>query len=286
MQIEYEEYYSNKKGFYYRLMDLNKWIEINNIELNHNHYYECPCPYCIEEYNYHKHKLYIKEDLSEGWCHRCTSAYFNNSVEFMFKVPKLFDNYEDHTPDLSMNDSRYQLSMINGLSLNNNHLKDLYNRNPYIMNNLNTLKFSSWDNESVVLPFYYKHKLFYYQLWRKNRVPKYFNPPIKTKPIYYARQDITDKCILVEGVFDAIACLTLYPDYTPIAILGTYFTPAQRGLFDRDYYSEIKIYMDESHLSYKLYNRIKRDYQLSDVSVIESNGRDAEEYLRSLINKS
>ena len=57
--------------------------------------YICHCPFCKEE-GHTKHKLYVKEDLSEGHCFVCCRAFINTDdrVDVTFKVPE-FNNFFD-----------------------------------------------------------------------------------------------------------------------------------------------------------------------------------------------
>lgn len=290
----YEEHYSKNKGFYYRIMDLTKWLESNE-------YYETDsdpksyvttCPYCLEAYThdtsyhgpYNKMKLYITHDKKSGWCHRCNSAYFNNNEELKYQLPQLIKDVDSGDLDLSMNDPRWTLDKIQGTSLTTNHLKQLYDRNPFIMNLYKELNITSLDENNVIIPFYFQGDLIYYQLWRKGQSPKYFCPPIKTKPLYFCGP-LRTKAILVEGVFDAIACRILYPNHTPIALLGHYLTGAQESMLRKYLFEEILIFMDESHLSYKIYNKLKRVLDFTDLIVVDSDGEDPEERLLRIIHE-
>jgi hypothetical protein len=55
-------------------------------------------------------------------------------------------------------------------------------------------------------------------------------PPIDFKPPYIIEKSNVKKFIIVEGVFDAIACLFFYPEYIPFAVLGSQITYYQLEL--------------------------------------------------------
>lgn len=293
----YEEHYSNKKQFTYRIMDLKAWLKECEHTDNGGDEITAQCPYCMEAYKsnpdynntpYLKEKLYIKRGFRTGWCFRCGSAYVNKPDEAeLLKVPTFLMDYESPEVDLTMADSRWQLSnYINQKDeLSFSHKTKLYNRNPYILSFLDILGFKTLNEGSIMIPIHYNEELIYYQLWNHNRDPKYWLPPIKTKPLCTIGP-IKSKGVIVEGYFDAVACLTLYPDRTPMYLLGSYLTPVQEIMLRDFVFNDLMIYLDNSKLSYKVYNKLKRVLDFTDLSVRTSDGTDPEEELRLLMNFS
>jgi hypothetical protein len=89
------------------------------------------------------------------------------------------------------------------------------------------------------------------------------------------------KLIIVEGVFDAIACLKLYTDYTPIALIGTHASRPQIDYINTHFQpSEILVRLDSTKLSNMIFRSALYRTVKSNYKVIESDGTDPEEYLR------
>lgn len=299
MIFDYDEY-QGKKGPV-RLMDLREyWTLLPNEEKTDNPRSEeltCTCPYCMhqaykEDPSYHgkpytKQKLYLTRDFAKGWCHRCDSTYITNEFNIHYQIPSLLK--EVGTPSLDdlefkVTDEKYPLEKFDTFSkdLPDDMIDLLYNRNPYTMNFYEELDFRFIEKNKLAIPFYWKDKLLMYQVWQKFETPKYRNPRISNKPFYICGP-IKKDAILVEGVFDAVAERTLHPDKTPIALLGSTATFAQSIMLRSMFFNSITIRMDDSILSYKLYNRIKRDFEFTDLYIIESNGEDSEEELCRLV---
>jgi hypothetical protein len=288
-----------KNGNPYAILDFQSWIE------DHDHYETndhivTQCPHCLEAYKtdksyegpYIKLKLYITSDLSKGFCFRCNTAFFSPHIdsedltkEQLMIVPKFISNFDPQEYDFEMKDEKWQLSNYTELEdkLSNNHIRLIYQRNPYLLNLYKELGLRTFNDRSVAIPFYFKGDLVYFQLWRKDLVPKYYNPPIMTKPLYICGE-VKNKAIIVEGTFDAMACRILYPEYTPIAVLGSTITKAQIMMLREFWWDEIKIFLDKSQLSYKVANKLRHILDMTEFSIVESDGEDPEELLRRLIS--
>jgi len=94
--------------------------------------------------------------------------------------------------------------------------------------------------------------------------------------------------ILCEGVFDAIACMDIYPNCTIAAALGCTVTPYQVWMLRRLMPSQIIVYMDESRLSLGVIEQLK-EYPIADYcqfNYVAVNGEeDPEEYLCRVTGK-
>lgn len=292
--------FTTKTGNVMRIMDLRDYYEslgsTQKTETNSDEYpYACECPYCKDAYlhdkEYHgpylKHKLYITKDFSFGWCHRCDSGYITNEFNPHYYLPDLTKKYGAPSLsdlDFTMRDPHYTLDFFKGLpeGVQSDRMMDfLYDRNPYLMDILDDLKVREEDEEHLLIPFYWNGELIYYQVWQTVNKPKYKNPSIRNKPLYIFGEK-KSKAILVEGVFTAIACKWLYPDRTPIAVIGSTVTLAQDLMLRSMFFDEILIKMDTATLSYKVYNKLKVSLEFTDLKVEEAV-EDTEDQLRRLI---
>lgn len=262
------------------------------------HYY-IVCPICKErhelgtegyyqESNYNKRKLGIMPNRQVGHCFRCGSVFLNSSDEIVVSIPHLtlFNGItaEDLKP-IKLSHMSDHLNKVKELDiLERDYLLD---RNPRMdIEKLGIKSFNFWDDRpNVFIPFNFLGEIFYYQLrFIDNEDPKYFMPSIQKKLPYIPEVRDTKKIVIVEGVFDAIACLTLYPDRTPIAILGSDITKYHINIL-RKYFSfdDILIHMDETHISEKIAKRIINTpiaFYINDINVVQSDGMDPEELLR------
>lgn len=304
MRYEYEEFISSRSGDTIRIMDLKEYYSLLPDEQKSESHtgndwpYTCTCPYCLEEAykedptyhgrKYWKQKMYITKDFTTGKCFRCNAVYKSDHFDLHYQIP---DMIKDIGPvsvsDLKfvMNDDRYSLELFKGLPEGVSEVMEdkLYNRNPYSIDFIDELKFKQVDDNHLLIPFEWRDEIIFTQVWQKGENPKYYNPRCTCKPIYVCGK-IKKEAILVEGVFDAIACRTLYPDQTPIAVIGSTVTFAQELMLRSLFLDRIHIRMDDSIKSYKLYNKIKRHFEFTDIDVIESDGTDPEEELVNLIN--
>lgn len=252
--------------------------------------YICHCPFCKAE-GHTKHKLYIKEDLSEGHCFVCTRAFINvnNTVDVSFKVPDFgnffgwrgFNLVPLTDPTWSLDKYKYEFD-----DYSEKGVQYLIGRHGFMKDLYKVLDFKFWE-DNVVMPFKYKGEIFYYQIRFTGNSPiRYFFPPISAKPPYVIDHNVQpsgNKIIISEGVFDAIADLIMFPDYIPFAVLGSSISDYQLE-FLREYVpSEILIYMDETKISKKIADRVKSTIDYCPIHVIPSDGEDPEENLKKRI---
>lgn len=276
------------------LMDMILWVEIS-MGINHedeNKEFECQCPVCLDEEDYKKSKLYIKKDYSVGHCFKCDRVFIHASDDLDLDI-KSTPSFGTKNDDLN----RYLNNTIVKLDAPPNWTLEVYNndfssegaeiirgvcdkrRNPLIEKIYKGLGFK-FNNGNVAIPFIIDNELTYFQIYFPNPLGKlkYFSPPIKDKPPYILMRN-PKRFILVEGVFDAIACLFLYKDITPVALIGSTITPYQISILRRYRPTEIKIYMDNLELSNKLLSKIQSVIDYCDYEVIPSYDEDPEEYL-------
>ena len=252
--------------------------------------YICHCPFCKEE-GHTKHKLYIKEDLSEGHCFVCTRAFINtnNDINVSFKVPdfgnifgwKGFNLVPLTDPTWSLDKYKYEFD-----DYSEKGVQYLIGRHGFMKELYKVLDFKFWE-DNVVMPFKYKGEIFYYQIRFTGDSPiRYFFPPISAKPPYVIDHNVKpsgNKIIISEGVFDAIADLIMFPEYIPFAVLGSSISDYQME-FLREYLpSEILIYMDETKISKKIADRVKSTIDYCPIHIIPSDGEDPEENLKKRI---
>ena len=302
MLFDYEEF-TGKKGLV-RIMNLEEyWNALPDSEKHENpnsDELQCTCPYCSAPVHpgdstydgaYMQKKLYIHRGFKVGFCFRCNTTYITSYLDLKYEIPSMIKELgAPSLKDLSfkMLDPVFNLSLFKDLpdEIPDKWLDKLYDRNPYTMNLYDELGFKyvpeKYGHEGVLIPFYWKGEMIYYQIWQYPKQPKYWCPPTHTKSLYICGP-IKKDAILVEGVFDAVACRTLYPDKTPIAVLGCTVTHGQCLQLKSLFLNSIVIRMDDSNKSYKVYNRIKNELEFTDLSVLESDGTDPEEELLKLI---
>lgn len=244
--------FSKKNGDRVIRMNLEQFLEDDGDHYETTKHYVSCCPYCIEQFGYEKKKLYIEKDtMLEGYCHHCHSIYFNYTTDLNFEVitsrTKLqqfsLDKLQDRKRILTGND--YSLEAYsNCINKPNDIITMLKYRNLDKVTNIGQeilirrnikhyepiisklgLKGAIVDNDHgfVMVPFYIGNQLIYWQTKLWGYSIKYFMPPIGHKPLYIP-EFRGNKIVIVEGIFDAIACLYLFPDRTPVAILGSYIT--------------------------------------------------------------
>jgi len=249
-------------------------------------HYVSYCPYCIEHYDYYKKKLYIEKDtLDRGFCQRCHSVYFNYTTDLTFDVIAAQTKYKQFNLEklpkikLGVGGNDYSLQAYQNCVTDESDILDLLSernldkitnvgeeiliqRNitryePLIsklgMKGKKTGEYSGF----IMFPFYIKGDLIYWQAKLVGYTLKYFMPPIAHKP-FYIPEFRGSKIVIVEGIFDAISCLTLYPDRTPIAILGSYVTDYHVWLL-RNYIqpTDCLISLDNINLSLNVLYQIK-----------------------------
>lgn len=295
--VDYEEVHT-KKGKTLVFMDLKEFLidyyGDSNIESRvSGEEYIVHCPFCKKE-GHTKHKLYIKDDFTVGHCFVCTRNYIgvteqladevfevtlpdfvtNFGLRKIFKVTPLTD------PEWSLDKFEYECD-----DYDEKGITYLKGRHQYMEDLYKILGFKFLDG-NVVMPFYYRGQIFYYQVRfsGKSKI-KYFFPPIQNKPPYIIENGNNKKLIIVEGIFDAIAMLIQAPEYTPVAVLGSSISDYQIE-FIREYIPEkIVVYMDETEISKRIANKIKQSIDYCDFSIIRSNGEDPEECLQRRIRR-
>lgn len=282
----------NLKGYLDEKINENQYSE-------HSEDYSIECPYCSTDahlsdssYNgkeYHKKKLYVHKDGKYGKCFRCTRVFIN--------VSKFIDDYVD-CGVFSEDDINFNISRMNNDTWNLDLFKSLPDHNTAGVNYLINKRHKYMEKlykilhfrflaENPVIPFFYKKKLIYYQvryITNFSLDTPYFSPTVEHKPPYIIERNENKKFVICEGVFDAIACLILYPDRTPFAVLGSSITEYQL-CFLRSYVPEdIIVSMDTTELSNTVASNIRLSVNYAPVSVIRSGGEDPEERMKRLFH--
>lgn len=259
-------------------LDLNEFVETFDYEMYEttNHFVSV-CPWCAEHLGYVKKKLYIKksdstDNLHEGFCQRCRTIYFNRTTDLSFelivrrdkdkvfslsRLPKFIPgsnhdqsqylNFTGNKPDVeillrSRNNAGYRyIPYIDKLGMKGKIINQDTNQG-FIMFPFTLPK----TNELI----YWQTKLFGFDL-------KYFMPTIDHKP-FYCPVYRGPKIVVCEGIFDALACMILFPDRTPIAFLGCYATPYHIWML-RNYIipTDCLVFLDNIHLSINLMFQLK-----------------------------
>jgi hypothetical protein len=258
-------------------------------ELGVNQYLQCP--YCSTPdktpgySDKRRRKLYT--DGYIGYCYRCHRTFLNPSVKDseVVKLPE-FNVYTKVTNfDVTkLGDSEFD----NFNSLSDIGLSYLQHRNPIFSKEFCTLMNIRSINNGVVIPFYLDNSLVYYviRFIKASHSDRYWMPPTKNKPLFIPRLVNKNKFIIVEGVFDAFACLLLYPEHTPCAVLGSKISLKQVNYLSERYNpDDIIVYLDDTEKSINTLNFIKCNWKgIYNINVVSSNGTDPEEYLKSILN--
>ena len=252
------------------------------------------CPFCKEE-GHSKHKLYVKKDLTVGYCFVCCRTFMNVSDEIDTTVNlenPVWDRYNNNKefkviklddPNSEWNIDKFEYECDDFDQRGYNYL---LSRHKYLAELYKTLDFKFLDG-NVVMPFKYKGEVFYYQIRFSSPGSKirYFFPPISAKPPYIIEHGRNKKFIIVEGVYDAIAALIMAPEYTPFAVLGSNISDYQLQ-FLREYIPEkILVMMDEFSISKRIADKIKKNICYCPVNIYPTSGADPEEIMKELMKK-
>lgn len=242
------------------------------------------CPFCKQE-NHTKHKLYINGDLEVGWCFICGRTFINikDEIDISYDVPN-FNQYMGYQGVnlVKLNDPVWTLDRYYNEfdDFDNRGYKYLLGRHGFMKDLYKILGFKFMDG-NIVMPFYYHDELIYYQIrFIGNTKIRYFFPPIKRKPPYIIHRPRLKKVIVCEGVYDAIACMIMAPEFIPFAVLGSSVNDYQLE-FLREYIpNEIVVYMDETEISKRIANKIKSVVDYCPIRIIPSDGEDPEECMK------
>lgn len=264
--------------------------------------YRCICPLCRDEKlrngnpYYSKRKLYISKNLEIGYCHRCATIfvqYFEANPDELIRAhyPEFTLENSDTFDEISTIPMTYHDGMnfyYNAPELSTSAIDFLSKRRSNaVINNLSDLKFRAYNDEEFIIPFFWDSKPFFYQInYAHPKALKYRTPPCPHKPIYVLRPG-SQILVLCEGIYDAIACLEIYPGCTIAALLGCSVTPYQVWMIRKLLPSHIIVYMDETILSQNIISQL-RTYPIAEYcefSCVKSNGEDPEEYLCRIHNK-
>ena len=245
--------------------------------------YIIQCPFCEKE-GHTKHKLYVTGDLSVAFCFVCNRRFINikDEVDVSYTIPsfKGFWGYQGFEL-VKLNDPVWTLDRYYNEfdDYDERGYNYLINRHGFMKDLYKILGFKFMDG-NVVIPFFYHGELIYYQIrFIGNSKIRYFFPPSK-KPVYLIDRPGIRKIIVCEGVFDAIACMIMAPEFIPCAVLGSSVSDYQLE-FIREYIpNEIVVYMDETDISKRIANKIKSVIDYCPIRIIQSDGEDPEECMK------
>lgn len=255
---------------------------------------ECPLDDCPKDpkvrYDANRlYKMYVTKELHKAYCHRCGTGFINVNEKLdlelkleqpTFRLPP-FELVKLQSKDWSLTD------FLSWDTESDEGLEYLNGRHKYFGLGLyKALKLRFLDN-AVAIPFYFHKELIFFQLrFIENRGIKYFTPPIKKKPIFVIERANNKRLVICEGVFDAIACLFLYPDRTPIAIIGSTPTPYQVMMIRSYVPEDILVFMDNTELSIKVSKILRYHIDYAVFGIEFSSGQDPEEKLQVMLKAS
>ena len=249
------------------------------------------CPFCKHEHT--KSKLYIRDDMTTGWCFLCNRTYINvtDTLNTDVVVPRTFADFGAGPLKFElpvMKDSEWSLDKYYYEFDDESDvgMKYLLGRHGFFKDLAKALDFKFW-NGNVVLPFKHDGKVYYYQIrfTGQNNKIRYFLPPVSQKSCYIierSEEDVRHRILIVEGVFDAVACLPQCPDYTPVAVLGSSISDYQIAQIREyaGYVSDCVIWMDETEISVRIKKKVRSIIDYCPIHIIKSYGPDPEERLQ------
>lgn len=248
----------------------------------------CSRPELLIGYDEHRRRK-LQTDGYIGYCFRCNRTFLNphesdsDYTELSkFDVSTKLHRYDVDALSTDLFDSFDELG-VDGL-------RYLQSRDPIFSDKFcKSMNIKSVQN-GVVIPFYLDNNLVYYVIRFIKSIGgrRYHMPPTHNKPLFIPSLISKTKFIIVEGVFDAFACMLLYPEYTPCAVLGSKITFNQVKYLSERYSPEsILVYLDDSSKSTKTKEFIKSTWKgLFDIEIVDSDGTDPEEYLNKLLNET
>lgn len=246
------------------------------------------CPLCKEQkaiegdFNYEKRKLRVNDEGTFGFCYRCNNKFYRYSEK---RIDRFFlRSYHIKDEDNSINTS----FLYNKLGyMDNECFQYLKNRNKFIDKIFINKYGLVGESGKIIIPFFSKSKIIYYQIrFIKSSTIKYFNPPTNIKPVYCFEYDPLKPSIFVEGVFDALAIMSVTNKYNVVAVMGLYLTDYQMKYINlMGGLRDVKVFLDDSEKSKNLCYRLLRKGYRGKLSYIFSNGLDPEELLRFLGEK-
>lgn len=245
---------------------------------------------------YSKQKLYIYKDSGVGYCHRCHTVYVPyfepNPDKVLLTIPNFIPEDENNFTQIDTVPDIYNGGMdfyTTAPEISENLRGFLgRRRSDSVISHLDELKFKAYNDEELIVPFFWDGEPFFYQIsYCHPKSLKYKTPPCKHKPIYVLNPGHS-VVVICEGVFDAIACRELYPSCTIAAIIGSAVTPYQVWMLRKLLPSQIIVYLDDTELSLSIIDQLK-GYPIADycrLNYVESpNGEDPEEYLCRITGK-
>lgn len=298
---EFSYIFNKKKNKYFGIGELEKWtkeqIANHNVVLEKGNY-KCQCPYCIDAYKtdssyegpYEKFKLYVAENLEFAHCFRCDRVFLDihKETRLAIKTPEM-QRQDISKPVYKLTGDKWSIEMFDYFDeYNQIGVRYLTKYRHKALEKLYKLLKIRFFGINPVIPFFYRKELIYFQIRyidEKKYGKKYLNPPIEDKPAYIIEHGKNKKFVIVEGVFDAIACLLLFPDRTPFAVLQHSITGYQLGMLRSYVPEDILIFMDETKFSINVKNQIAPVINYAPITIFPSDGEDPEEYYKRTKNE-
>lgn len=252
--------------------------------------YRVECPVCKElGHSYKKMKLFIKKDLSVGYCFRCGTTFKNKinvlslPKDYIFQLGKRAQpkKYGEEVINTSYYNDSWADSEI-GLSY-------LKSRNaPWLIENKDKLRFK-FRGDRVVIPFFKSEDeddVIFYQCRFYNPEKsgkRYFLPPSKQKPLYVSPlgNKSSNTVILCEGPFGAMAISSKYPQYRTFAVMGSYVTDYQAYLLKDKGIENFVLYFDEDKLNDKNFCVLSEKFPFANFIKVHSQYGDPEDDLKN-----
>ena len=255
------------------------------------------CPYCLELRGKEDDdgKFYFDREKQVGHCFKCDAVGIvddgrpleevrYDAVLTAFKSKMVTDtpfNFDSLTPiDY---ESLFQ-------PLDETAKAYLASRIPFYPQLADYFSFRQLPDSGVTVPILYFGRAISYNLrFYKPRGKMKYYIPAGVKYLYsptnvFRPNNEYCEVTLVEGVFDAIAA-TILGLPNPLCVFGSTITSLQIAMLRRISPSKINILLDETHLSWKLYHKIKRTFPTCSKVNVMPAFEDPEEYLGRMLVK-
>lgn len=267
-------------------VNLVKLIEQDPDVKMSNGEFRLECPVCRDlGYSSYKRKLFVKNDMTAGYCFRCGTTFinkfdinYNKNFNFRTIKPKPKDFKEE-----AINVDEY----LNASDYNKDGLDYLKSRRQWLYDNYKKVGFR-FRNDRLYIPFYkdgtVDSGVIFYQsrFYNPEKSGKrYLIPKSTNKPIYFSPNgnNSSDTLILCEGPFGAIAISNSYPNFRCGAVMGSHISEYQLWLLEKLKVKNFILYFDNMEINNKAKSILANKFPDANFMLLESPKGDPEDDL-------
>lgn len=283
----------------YKKEDLNKdeepLQETEKVEINYlplliedaKEHGRAICPLCKLEKERELGQIYEKRNVQVSgdfaFCFRCKTKFVDTekAVKTNDFTELDFMEVEEKQVSFEETDCSFIWDLLEEVP--KNVMDYLLKRNPYLSKDFIESLFISGDKNRIIIPFFSKDKIIYYQFrYIRHGKLKYFNPPTSYKPFWYKSYSPLKPTLIVEGVFDALAILCVTNEYNVLASIGSTISTKQFEKLMTMNVSSITVFMDDLNKTFDLCKKLRYKKYKGPLYYIEAfYDRDSEELLKS-----